>query len=183
MQQGLPQQIFVKFTPTAVQSYNGNIQVGGGGASTIKCCSKREWSYSAVGGFTYTVPIATYRIALDKFPNTVSAITGGGTITYSVSPVLPTGLSLNTSTGAITGTSPPAPAATNYTITASNGSCSTTATAVLPLAQRHPITAQPVAQTACSTPGQQPALLLLLRYRPHLPVAPEWGGTGDDAPM
>ena len=28
------QQIFVKFTPTAVQSYNGNIAVGGGGAPT-----------------------------------------------------------------------------------------------------------------------------------------------------
>jgi len=28
------QQIFVKFTPTAVQSYNGNIPVGGGGAAT-----------------------------------------------------------------------------------------------------------------------------------------------------
>jgi hypothetical protein len=29
------QQIFVKFDPTAVQSYNGNIAVGGGGASSI----------------------------------------------------------------------------------------------------------------------------------------------------
>ena len=29
------QQIFVQFTPTAVQSYNGNIPVGGGGAATI----------------------------------------------------------------------------------------------------------------------------------------------------
>lgn len=29
------QQIFVKFTPAAVQSYNGNIPVGGGGATTI----------------------------------------------------------------------------------------------------------------------------------------------------
>lgn len=29
------QEIFVKFTPTAVQSYNGNIAVGGGGATSI----------------------------------------------------------------------------------------------------------------------------------------------------
>jgi hypothetical protein len=29
------QQVFVKFTPTAVQSYNGDIAVGGGGASSI----------------------------------------------------------------------------------------------------------------------------------------------------
>ena len=29
------QQIFVRFTPTAVQSYNGNIPVGGGGATSI----------------------------------------------------------------------------------------------------------------------------------------------------
>ncbi|HNP23554.1 MAG TPA: putative Ig domain-containing protein, partial [Panacibacter sp.] len=146
------QQIFVKFTPTAVQSYNGNIQVGGGGASTINVAASGS-GVTALSGLTYTVPTATYCIGTLISSNTVSAITGGGTITYSVSPVLPTGLSLNTSTGAITGTPTSASAATNYTITASNGSCSTTATVSITVSTAPSITAQPVAQTACSTPG------------------------------
>jgi len=33
------QAIYVKFSPTLVQSYNGNIPVGGGGASTVNCAA------------------------------------------------------------------------------------------------------------------------------------------------
>ena len=164
----------MKFTPTAVQSYNGNIQVGGGGASTINVAASGS-GVTALSGLTYTVPTATYCIGTLISSNTVSAITGGGTITYSVSPVLPTGLSLNTSTGAITGTPTSASAATNYTITASNGSCSTTATVSITVSTAPSITAQPVAQTACSTPGTASFTCCCCGYRPHLPVAPEWG--------
>lgn len=46
--------------------------------------------------------------------------TGGGNVTYSVSPDLPTGLSLNTSTGVITGTPTALTAAADYTVTATN---------------------------------------------------------------
>ncbi len=46
--------------------------------------------------------------------------TGGGNVTYSVSPALPTGLSLNTSTGIITGTPTALTAAADYTVTATN---------------------------------------------------------------
>ncbi len=63
------QEIFVKFTPTAVQSYNGNIPVGGGGATTINV---------AASGAGTVVPTLT--------PGSVTAITQvsatvGGTIT------------------------------------------------------------------------------------------------------
>ena len=52
-----------------------------------------------------------------------------GTVTsYSVSPTLPAGVSLSTSTGAISGTPTAASAQTSYTITATNVSGSTTAT-------------------------------------------------------
>ncbi len=45
------QQIFVKFTPTAVQSYNGNIAVGGGGATAI--------NVAAAGSGVNTIPTVT----------------------------------------------------------------------------------------------------------------------------
>ena len=51
---------------------------------------------------------------------------GGAPTSYSVSPALPAGLSLNTSTGAITGTPTTASAAANYTVTATNRCGSTT---------------------------------------------------------
>lgn len=45
------QQIFVQFTPTAVQSYNGNIPVGGGGATAI--------NVAATGSGISTIPTVT----------------------------------------------------------------------------------------------------------------------------
>ena len=45
------QQVFVQFTPTLVQSYNGNIPVGGGGASSI--------NVAAVGSGVNSVPTVT----------------------------------------------------------------------------------------------------------------------------
>ena len=50
---------------------------------------------------------------------------GGATLTFGSSPTLPAGLSINSSTGAITGTPTTATAAANYTITATNsvGNC------------------------------------------------------------
>jgi hypothetical protein len=54
--------------------------------------------------------------------------TGGTVVSYSVSPGLPTGLSLNTSTGVITGTPTASSSATNYTVTATNTGGSSTAT-------------------------------------------------------
>jgi hypothetical protein len=46
--------------------------------------------------------------------------TGGGNATYSVNPALPTGLSINSSTGVITGTPSALTAAADYTVTATN---------------------------------------------------------------
>ena len=79
------------------------------------------------GGITYSaIPVwVTASGALDNgainnaYSRSVSA-TGDGTITYSLtSGSLPTGLSLNTSTGAITGT-PTVEATSNFTITATD---------------------------------------------------------------
>jgi hypothetical protein len=52
---------------------------------------------------------------------------GGAVVSYSVSPALPAGLTLNTSTGIISGTPTTLTEASNYTITATNTGGSTTA--------------------------------------------------------
>ena len=59
---------------------------------------------------------------------TVTPTNSGGTVTsYSVSPSLPAGLSLDTSTGAISGTPTAVTSSATYTITATNTGGSTTA--------------------------------------------------------
>lgn len=64
------------------------------------------------------------------YSGTVSASGGTGTpYTYSVSPTLPAGLTLNTSTGAVTGT-PSAASSASYTFTAQDSSGATGQTAV-----------------------------------------------------
>ena len=95
--------IYVKFTPTALQSYNGNITISGGGASAI--------NVSASGsGTTQLTPTFTQ----------VNPICAGGSFT------LPT-----TSNNSITGVWTPAlnnQATTTYTFTPTVGQCATTAT-------------------------------------------------------
>ena len=80
------------------------------------------------GGFSFNVP---YGIALDAtgniyvgdtYNNQVEKITPGvGAVSsYSINPALPAGISLNTTTGIISGTPTVTSSATNYTVTASN---------------------------------------------------------------
>ncbi len=103
----------------------------------------------SAGMVTPTLQTLNTRLMIDvgttniKFTNTVAgvatagtpytlnagAVATSGTITYSVSPALPGGLSINTSTGLISGTPTVGVAvpATNYTVTATTpGACSAT---------------------------------------------------------
>jgi hypothetical protein len=78
----------------------------------------------APSGLTYSTNPAIYTRASAI---TTNSPTVTGTVTsYSVSPSLPTGLSLNTSTGAITGTPSATTASAAYTVTATNAGGSTT---------------------------------------------------------
>jgi hypothetical protein len=60
-------------------------------------------------------------------PDNTPTSSGGVVVSYAVSPALPTGLTLNTSTGVISGAPTTLAAAANYTVTASNTGGSTTA--------------------------------------------------------
>ena len=80
----------------------------------------------APSSLTYSTNPATYIKGTTITANTPSS-SGGAVVSYSVSPSLPTGLSLNTSTGAINGTPTAVTAAGSYTVTATNsGGAATT---------------------------------------------------------
>ncbi|HEV7782104.1 MAG TPA: lamin tail domain-containing protein [Chitinophagaceae bacterium] len=117
------QQIFVKFTPTAVQSYNGNIPVGGGGASAVNVAA------SGAGVNTLPTVVSGAASAVTQVSATVagtipsigcSAITANYGIEYSTTsgfangagtPVLSTNLAAGSFTSGLSGL---APATTYY---------------------------------------------------------------------
>ena len=82
---------------------------------------------AAPANFTYSTNPATYTVEV-AIDGNIPSNTGGDATGYTVSPVLPTGLNLNLSTGIITGTPSAPSASTNYTITATNSIGSTAAT-------------------------------------------------------
>jgi gliding motility-associated-like protein len=62
----------------------------------------------------------TYTLIANTLISPIIPTNTGGTSTYAVSPSLPNGLSINTTTGAISGTPTAVSASANYTITATN---------------------------------------------------------------
>ena len=81
-------------------------------------------------GLTYAVNPATYTVAVPISPNTPSS-SGGPVASYSVSPDLPAGLTLNTTSGAISGTPTAVIAAAAYSVIATNAAGSTTASLII----------------------------------------------------
>ena len=80
----------------------------------------------APSALTYSSNPATYAEGTAITSNTPTS-SGGAVDSYSVTPALPTGLTLNTSTGVISGTPTTLTATANYTIVATNTSGFTTA--------------------------------------------------------
>lgn len=81
---------------------------------------------AAPSALSYSSNPATYTKDTPITNNTPTS-SGGAVVSYSVSPALPAGLTLNTSSGIISGTPTTLAAAANYTITATNTGGSTTA--------------------------------------------------------
>jgi len=79
----------------------------------------------APSALTYSINPATYRIDQAITLNSPTN-SGGVVVSYAVSPALPAGLALNTTTGMISGTPTALSASANYTITATNTGGSTT---------------------------------------------------------
>lgn len=101
---------------------------GGGGGNGGGGSSGGGGTLVAPTGLSYTSPVtATVGSSVTALSPTVT----GTVSSYSVTPALPAGLSLNTSTGAISGTPTAAAAQTTHTVTATNAAGSTTFALVL----------------------------------------------------
>ena len=113
-------------TPTAVTasaSYTVMATNTGGSTTASLTITVND---AAPASLVYTTSTATYTVGVAITANSPS--NGGGTVTsYGVSPALPSGLSLNTSTGVITGTPAAVKATGTYIVTATNSGGSTTA--------------------------------------------------------
>lgn len=120
------------------------------GLSLCGCSGTRNSNPTSLppSSLSYAASAVTYMVGTAIAPD-IPTVSGGAVTSYSVVPTLPAGLSLSSSTGAITGTPTKVLAAANYTITASNASGSATASVS--------ITVNPVAP-ATLTYATNPAL-------------------------
>ncbi|MCU0437663.1 MAG: putative Ig domain-containing protein [Raineya sp.] len=110
-------------TPTTLGIFNFTIQATRNGCSASR-------AYTVVINcpvITFTNTTANNAVVGTAYTLNASVTGNTQTITYSVSPALPTGLSLNTSTGQISGTPSILTPANTYTITASQSSGNCTA--------------------------------------------------------
>ncbi len=97
-------------------------------------------------GLTYATPAATYT-AGSLITQNVASSTGGTITSYTVSPALPTGLSMDAATGTISGRPTTTQGTSSYTVTGSNASGSTTT--VISIA----VTAAAAASVSLSAPS------------------------------
>jgi hypothetical protein len=142
----------ISFAPTAIGSVSGalafidnSLSDGGNGMQSIPL------SGMAVAALEATQAVASTLLTQNHTVTSFIPVTGSGgvgTLSYSVSPALPTGLNLSTSTGAITGTASVASMATNYTVTVMDAN-NATATAMFSLTVNTAVVAtQAIASTA-----------------------------------
>jgi outer membrane protein OmpA-like peptidoglycan-associated protein len=163
---GLP--VTLTSLTTSVCTVSGNvITFVGPGVCSITATQAGNASYApaSITRSFYVLAITTTSLnngtAGSAYVENVAAAGGStGTYTWSVSPSLPTGLTLNTSTGAITGTPANAQLATNYTFSVTNGGL--TATKVLSITIMAPppvvllpnvITFGPIADRSVTSPN------------------------------
>jgi DNA-binding beta-propeller fold protein YncE len=88
-------------------------------------CGKTVGSVQAPTGLSYSAGAAVYTKGVTVTPNNPTC-SGGAVTAYSVSPALPDGLTLNSSTGVISGTPTAVTPTTSYTVSASGAAGSTT---------------------------------------------------------
>ncbi|MAF93370.1 hypothetical protein CMO85_01745, partial [Candidatus Woesearchaeota archaeon] len=117
-------------TPTVVSAaanYTVTASNAGGSNSTVVSLAVNDIAPSTI---TYTPN--SFTLAKDSAMTAVTPTSSGGAVvSWSVSPSLPAGLSLDTSTGAISGTPTGTSSSTTYTITATNTGGSATATVTI----------------------------------------------------
>ncbi len=102
---------------------------------------------------TYSQNPAIYSTSVPIVANVPSS-NGGAVVSYAITPALPPGLSLNTTTGVISGTPTALSAATQYTVTATNTGGSTSATLTITIMNLPPAQLRYSANPAIYTKDQ-----------------------------
>ena len=115
-------------------------------------CSKSSDTVQAPTNLTYSVGSATYTVGTPIAENKPSS-TGGSVSSYSVSPGLPAGLTLDTVSGVISGTPSAVALTASYTVTATNSGGDTTASLSITVNDVPPSNLTYSAQTAVYTEG------------------------------
>ena len=135
-------------TPTvthAASSYTVTVTDANGSAAS------NTFTLTVNPAVSATQSVATITLTQGRAATTTTPVTGSGgtgTLTYSISPGLPTGLSFNTSTGAVSGTPTVTSVSTTYTVTVTDAN-SATASNTFILSVNTAVTAtQSVASTA-----------------------------------
>lgn len=105
---------FTIYSITQTTTYTLTVTAGDGTKTTSTCTVT---VLPPPTNLTYDKPAPTFYKDV-KIATDTATVGGGGTYTYSVIPALPPGLSLNTSTGAITGTPTAVTPAATYEVTA-----------------------------------------------------------------
>ena len=110
-----------------------NASVGGTAISMSPSNPTITVTVTAPTSLTYSTNPATYILSTAITNNTPSS-SGGAVASYSVSPALPSGLSLDTTTGVISGTPSLVTTSATYTVTATNAAGSTQVGVVIAVA-------------------------------------------------
>ena len=106
-----------------------------------------------ITGLTYSTNPASY-CAGSLITNNTPSFTSGSAVSYSVTPALPNGLTLNPTSGVISGTPTVATAAAGYLITATNATgCTTTATVNITVNAQPSATISAASATGCEGGG------------------------------
>ena len=114
-------------TPTQVSSAKNYLVSASNAAGSVNASISIAVNTAAPAGLAYSTNPAVYNVGV---PITANTPTGAGVAatSYTVIPTLPWGLTLNSTTGVISGTPAVASAQTNYTVTAYNSGGNTSAT-------------------------------------------------------
>ena len=122
-------------TPTAVTSQANYTVTASNAAGSTQATVTITVALGAPKNLTYSPNSSVGYVTGGTFTSMSPSSSGGAVSTYSISPSLPSGLSINGTTGVISGSPTATSSQTSYTVTATNSAGSTTATVLITVLQ------------------------------------------------